>query len=199
MVWGESNSNPGEITFVTPFIRGVSSVQMFSQEGVCCAHIGTSRNKMCFRQVNDQSHFKNKVDLKLQGPTLFCIDAGLSSSTTLMMTPKLRVTESVNAIVQSLMYKQYFKETWMDEVSACEGAETLDKDELASIQTPLQRKQARLKEIELDEVTGGLSEQDCVGRFCASNKTLHPRGGFMKWYISMTILHNNMTFSDCPM
>ena len=27
----------------------------------------------------------------------------------------------------------------------------------------------------------------------------HPRGGFMKWYISMTILHNNMTFSDCPM
>ena len=29
--------------------------------------------------------------------------------------------------------------------------------------------------------------------------TPHPRGGFMKWYISMTILHNNMTFSDCPM
>ena len=27
----------------------------------------------------------------------------------------------------------------------------------------------------------------------------HPRGGLMKWYISMTILHNNMTFSDCPM
>ena len=56
----------------------------------------------------------------------------------------------VNAIVQSLMYKQYSKEAWRDEVSACEGAATLDKDvdefkaevnrELASIQTPLQRK-----------------------------------------------------------
>jgi len=177
----ESNSNPGEITFVTPFIRGVSLVQMFSQEGVCCARVGTSGNKMCFRQVNEgqcpQSHSKNKVDLKLQGPTLFRIDAGLSSSTTLIITPKLRVTESVNAIVQSLMYKQYSEETWMDEVSACEGAETLDKDveefkaefnrELASIQTPLQRKQARLKEFELDEATGVLSDQDRVERLRA--------------------------------
>ena len=66
----------------------------------------------------------------------------------------------------------------MDEVSACEGAETLDKNveefkaefnrELASIQTPLQRKQARLKEFELDhEATGGLSDQDRVERLRA--------------------------------
>ena len=176
----ESNSNPGEITFVTPFIRGVSLVQMFSQEGVCCACVGTSGNKMCFRQVNEgqcpQSHSKNKVDLNLQGPTLFRIDAGLSSSTTLIITPKLRVTESVNAIVQSLMYKQYSEEAWRDEVSACEGAATLDKDvdefkaeinrELASIQTPLQRKRAK-KEFELDEATGVLSDQVRVDRLQA--------------------------------
>ena len=162
----ESNSNPGEITFVTPFIRD-------GLEGMCCACVGTSGNKS-FRQVNEsqcpQSHSKNKVDLKLQGPTVFRIDAGLSLSTTLIMTPKLRVTESVNVIVQSLMYRQYSEETWIDEVTACEGAETLDKNvrELASIQTPLQRKQARLKESELDDVTGGLTDQDRVERLHVS-------------------------------
>ena len=36
------------------------------------------------------------------------------------------------------------------------------------------------------------------GKLC-TKRSNHPRGGFMKWYISMTILHNNMTFSDCPM
>ena len=76
------------------------------------------------------------------------------------------------------MYRQYSEETWIDEVTACEGAETLDKNvdefkayfkqELASIQTPLQRKQAWLKESELDDVTGGLTDQDRVERLHVS-------------------------------
>ena len=90
----------------------------------------------------------------------------LSLSTTLITTPKLRVTKSMNVIVQSLVYRQYSKETWIKELTTCERAETLDKNlrELASIQTLLQRKEAQLKESELDGVTGGLINQDHVGR-----------------------------------
>ena len=71
----ESHSNLGEISFVTPFNRGVSLVQMLNQSGVCCASVGSSGNKMCFHPIHENqcpaSHRKNKIDLKFQGPTLF--------------------------------------------------------------------------------------------------------------------------------
>ena len=160
-IWGvvESHSNLGEISFVTPFNRGVSLVQMLNQTGVCCASIiGSSGNKMWFRQIHENqrpvSHRKNKIDLNLQGPTLFR-DNAVSSSTTLFIEPKLLVTKSVRTIVQSLMYNQYTKESWCEEVSTCEGALILDQNvnefkaefcrELSTITTPHQRKRAKIR------------------------------------------------------
>ena len=173
----ESHSNLGEISFVTPFNRGVSLVQMLNQSGVCCASVGSSGNKMCFRQIRENqcpaSHRKNKIDLNLQGPTLFRVDAG-SSSTTLFIEPKLLVTESVRSIVQSLMYNQYTEESWCEEVATCEGALILDQNvdefraefrgELSTITTPHQRKRAKIRASDSDGLLNGLTDAQRVER-----------------------------------
>ena len=122
----KSHSNLGEISFVTPFARGVSVVQMFNRHGVCCTSVGSSStSKMCFCQLHEHqcpaSHRKKKIDLNLKGPTIYRVDAG-SSSTALILEPKLLVTESVKSIVQSLsMYNQYTEDIWNQEVATCEG------------------------------------------------------------------------------
>ena len=90
----DSSPQQGELfSFVKNPVEqaGVSLILVQSlQEGLCCANVGTSGSKMCFRQSRDlgtcpASHARNKADLGLSPPTLFRVDAGATSWCTLII------------------------------------------------------------------------------------------------------------------
>ena len=151
----DSSQQQGElISFVNPIERGVSLVLVRSLQGLCCANVGSSGAKMCFRQSRDlgicpASHARNKADLGLASPTLFRVDAG-ATSCTLIICPSLEVHDIDDSAIQVMLGGQYAEEAWSEEVRAHEGARTVNKSvevfkeevrrELSSIQTPLLRK-----------------------------------------------------------
>ena len=117
----------GELSFDEPLVKGISVIVLSSLEGVCCAKVGTTGSKMCFRQDTDAvscpvSHSKQKCLLELSHPTLFRVDGG-ATSTTLLLDPCLSTIGIGASDLQNMLFTTFSEDEWAEEVLTFEGAE----------------------------------------------------------------------------
>ena len=117
----------GELSFDEPLVKGISVIVLSSLEGVCCAKVGTTGSKMCFRQDTDAgscpvSHSKQKCLLELSHPTLFRVDGG-ATSTTLLLDPCLSTIGIGASDIQNMLFTTFSEDEWAEEVLTFEGAE----------------------------------------------------------------------------
>ena len=49
----DDDPSKGELSFDEPLVKGINVIVLSSLEGVCCAKVGTTGSKMCFRQDTD--------------------------------------------------------------------------------------------------------------------------------------------------
>lgn len=117
----------GELSFDEPLVKGINVIVLSSLEGVCCAKVGTTGSKMCFRQDTDAvscpvSHSKQKCLLELSHPTLFRVDGG-ATSTTLLLDPCLSTIGIGESDIQNMLFTTFSEDEWAEEVLTFEGAE----------------------------------------------------------------------------
>ena len=117
----------GELSFDEPIVRGTNVIVLSSLIDVCCAKVGTTGSKMCFRQESDVgscpvSHSKHKCSLELPYPTLFRVDGG-AASTTLLLNPTLATTGISENDIQHILLTNFSEDEWANEVLTFEGAE----------------------------------------------------------------------------
>jgi len=85
----DAHPSKGDISFDAPSERGLSVIVLSSLDGVCCGNIGTSGERMYFRESSDPlscpvSQTRNKAITDLSVSTLFRVDGGTSSATLLL-------------------------------------------------------------------------------------------------------------------
>ena len=110
-----------------PIVRGINLIVLSSLDGVCCAKVGTTGSKMCFRQETDAvsclvSHSKQKCSLEHPYPTLFHVDGG-AASTTLLLEPSLSTIGISESDIQHMLFTTFSEDEWANEVLTYEGAE----------------------------------------------------------------------------
>jgi len=123
----DDDPSKGELSFDKPIVRGTNVIVLSSLDGVCCAKVGTTGSKMCFRQETDAgsclvSHSKQKCSIELPYPTLFHVDGG-AASTTLLLEPSLATTGISESDIQHILFTNFSEDEWSNEVLTYEGAE----------------------------------------------------------------------------
>ena len=123
----DDDPSKGELSFDEPLVKGINVIVLSSLEGVCCAKVGTTGSKMCFRQATDAvscpvSHTKHKCSLELPYPTLFRVDGG-ATSTTLLLEPCLSTAGIGDSDIQNMLFTTFSEDEWANEVLTFEGAE----------------------------------------------------------------------------